>query len=398
LIVSSIPILERIINTSTDGAPTTLGTGGVAQRFDPISSYFGNQHQWSVVETEYGFAWFDMHRKAYMALSFAGGLAELSQANGLKGYFDELFLEVLGNTSPSGNVVNSQTFDDTSDRPLLGVGITSAYDPKFKMTYITFKFYSREVVPTDKVSNIAKDITIGYYHPTKAFVGLFDWTPAIAHTHNQTLFSVKNPQNKTKYYGPDMASTDFVIGDVVGYLNAEYICIADVTIESYPGAAPRIPNVTSSAFWVRINKTNDIWAHNQPEVIFQNPAPDYLYSSFFGQPVDGEVDIVVNPKANNPFSVLNMEQVGNNEYMTDVYTSTENDSGSDTTITTTNRDYKIIYNSLTSSLPLNSNGVRLTDMYLKIKIYKKNWSSPPYTMDKNPKILSMLKSIFEEKR
>lgn len=398
LIVSSIPILERIINSSADGAPTTLGTGGVADRFDPISSYFGNQHQWSLVETEYGFAWFDMDRKAYVILNMGSGIAEVSQINGLKGYFDELFLEVLGNTAPSGNVVNSQTFASTSDRPLQGVGIDASYDPKFKMTYITFKFYSREVVPTDKVSNIAKDITVGYYHPAKAFVSLFDWTPANTHTHNQTLFSVKNPQNKTKYYGADMASTDFVIGDVVSYKNAEYMCIADVTIASYPGTAPQQPDATSSAYWYKINQTNQIWAHNQPTTLSQNPAPDYLYSSFFGQPVEGEIWIVINPKTNNPFSVLNMEQIGNNEYMTDVETSNGTNSAADNDITTTNRNYKIIYNSLTSSLPLDVNGIRLTDNYLLVKIKKKNWSSPPYTMDKNPKILEMLKSVFEEKR
>lgn len=397
--VDTVPILERQVVSGTSGEATTIGTGGVVDRFDPISSYFGNQHQWSVTETEYGYIWFDMRNKAVVTLDFSSGINEISQVNGLKAYFDELFLEVLGNTAVSTNVVNSPTFAATSDRPLLGVGITGAYDPKFKMSYMTFKFYSRETLPAAKISNIAKDITFGYYHPAKIPVGLFDWTPAISHTHNQTLFSVKNPQNKEKYYGADMASTAFAIGDVVSYLNREYICIAPLTIASYPGTAGQLPTATSSVYWVRINQTNEIWAHNQPAVGFQNPAPDYLYSSFFGQPVDGEVWIVIAPQTQNPFSVLNIEQQGNNVFPTQIDTETDTLTASDTNITSGNRNYRVIYNSLTSSLPLSSQGIRLTDSYLLIKIKKQNWSgSVPYTMDKSPKILELLKSFFEEKR
>ncbi len=171
-----------------------------------------------------------------------------------------------------------------------------------------------------------------------------------------------------------------------------------MTIASYPGTGVQQPDHAASAFWYKINQTNQIWAHNQPMVIFQNPAPAYQYSMFFGQPVDGEVDIVINPKTNNPFSVLNMEQIGNNVYPTQIDTNADTLTASDTSITSTNRNYKIVYNSLTSNLPLDSNGVRLTDQYLLVKIKKKNWSSAPYTMDKSPKILEMLKSIFEEKR
>lgn len=399
LITSYVPILERIINTSAQGDPTTLGTGGVADRFDSVSSYFGNQHQWSVVETEYGFAWFDMHRKAVVILDASGGTVEISQANGLKAYFDELFLEVLGSSSPTSNVVNSQTFAASSDRPLLGVGITSAYDPKFKMTYITFKFYERSVPSVGTVSNIAKDITVGYYHPTRMFVGFFDWTPSIAHTHNQTLFSVKNPQEKTKYYGADMASTSFEVGDVVGYLNAEYICVSPLTIASYPGTATQVPDYSPSTFWVKINQTNQIWAHNQPISLGQNPAPDYEYSKFFGQVVNGEITFIVNPDTNNPFSVLAIEQHGNNENVTDIYTETQYLTASDLTISSTNRYYKYIYNAICSSLPLNSDGIRLTDDYLQIRLYKKNWTgSAPQTRSRNPKILEHTKCFFEEKR
>lgn len=396
-IVNTVPILERQQIVSTNSDVVNIGTGGVVDRFDPITSDYGNQHQWSVTESEYGFFWFDMRKKAFMVLDFGSGVQEVSQIEGLKAFFDEVFLEVTGTLSATTNVVNSQTFDATSDRPLLGVGITGTYDPKFKTSYLTFKFYQRE---NDRgvVENINKDFTIGYYHPAKAFLGFFDWTPAIAHNHNQWVMSSKNPQMKTKYYGAGMASTDFAVGDIVSYLNSEYICIAAVTIASYPGTAPQIPNAAASAFWYKINQTNQIWVHNQPINYSSNPAPDFEYSKFFGQVVDGEVIFIVNPDTENQFSVLNMEQHGNNENVSDVYTETQYDSASETSITSTNRYYRWIYVAICSALPLTSIGKRLTDTYLQIRLYKKNWTSVPYTRTRNPKILEMIKSIFEEKR
>lgn len=397
-IINTVPILERQILSGNDGNPTTLGTGGVVDRFDPISSYYGNQHQWSVTETEYGFAWFDMRRKAMVTLNFGEGIQEISQAEGLKGFFDEVFLEVLGNTAVTTNVINSPTFDATSDRPLMGVGITGAYDPKFKMTYLTFKFYSRETLPAAKISNIAQDFTIGYYHPSKMFVGFFDWTPSIAHTHNQTMFSVKNPQNKTKYYGANMASTDFVVGDIVSYNRKEYICILALTIASYPGTAPQVPGAGGSVYWVRINQTNELWAHNQPSVGFQNPAPDYLYNSFFSQVVDNEHWIVVNPKTENPFNVLNTEQHGNRVNITSLYTEADSQTAQDTGITSLSKYYRIIYDAICSSLPLTSTGTRITARYLLMKFVKKNWTTIPYTVSTSTRILQFAKSIFQEKR
>lgn len=395
--ISTVPILERQVVSSTTGADTAIGTGGVVDRYDIISSYYGNQHQWSVTETEYGFAWFDMRRKAFLALDFSSGIQELSQIEGLKGFFDEIFLEVIGNTSTTANILNSQTYDKTSDRPLVGVGITGVYDPKFKTTYLTFKFKSRTPVNGGEYAYINKDFTIGYYHPTKMFMGFYDWTPSIAHNHNQTVFSVNNPKCKTQYYGLGMNSTNFVPGDLVAYNNKEYICILTTTIASYPGAANQVPDYVGSTFWHQINQTNQIWVHNQPTSITA-PAPDYEYSKFFGQVVDNEVTFIVLPETQNPFSVLNMEQGGNNVNVTDVYTETQYDTASDLNISATSRFYRWIYNAICSSLPLASNGARLTDEYLQVRLRKKNWTTLPYVRTGSVKILEKVKSFFEEKR
>lgn len=398
--VSSVPILERQVVTPNTGDDVAIGTGGVVDRFDVISSYYGNQHQWGLTKTEYGFAWFDMRRKGVVVLDISGGVAEMSFIDGLKGFFDEIFIEVPGvntTTSATDYVLNSQTYDKTSDRPLFGVGITGAYEPKFKTTYLTFKFYTRNPT-TGTTNNLNKDFTVLYYHSSKAFIGFNDWVPAIAHTHNQSLFSVNNPKNVTKFYGTGMGSTTFEIGDTVSYNNVEYICIFGVTITSYPGTAPQIPDAVGSIYWVKINKTNELWVHNSPSDLVSTPAPDYLYNKFFGKVVNNEAWIVVNPKTQNAFNVLNMEQHGNNVNVTDVYTSADSQTAQDTSISAVSRYYKVIYDAVCSSLPLTSTGTRITARYLLVKLVKKNWTTVPYTLTGSVKILQFLKSIFQEKR
>lgn len=395
--VATVPILERQIIASSSGQPTTLGTGGVVDRYDLISDFYGNQHQWSVVETEYGFAWFDMRRKAVMMLD--AGLQEISAIEGLKGFFSEVFLEVIGNTSPSTNLLNDPASAITQDRPLIGNGITSAYDPKFKYTYLVFKFKTREDLTGGKFRYINKDFTVAFYHPTKMFICFIDWTPAIAHNHFQTLFSANAPTSKMKYYGANMASTTFEIGDVVPYENAEYICISPVTIASYPGTSTQLPTYPSSTYWVLINKTNQLFVHNQPGTYPTNPAGDYEYSKFFGRVVDNEVHFIINPKAANPFNVTHMEQKGNNVNVTSIYTYTDSDSASDVDIKPYSKFYKWIWDRITSSLPLNSKGGRLTDSYLKVVLIKRNWTgNTPYSRTGSVKILQYVKSFFQEKR
>lgn len=393
-LISSVPILERIVVSGQSGAVTTLGTGGVVDRFDPVNTYFGNQHQWGLTATEYGFIWFDMRRKAVIVLSLGQGIIEISKAEGLQGFFDEAFLEVIGNTSTiNNNILNDPTFSKYSDRPLAGIGVCGVYDPKFKVSYLTFKFIQRNATTAYN-----KDFTIAYAHVEKQFIGFYDWTPGISWNHNQIVLSANNPKNKLTYFAAGMPSTTFVIGDVVPYLNAEYICYAPVTIASFPGTGSTRPNVIGSSFWRQINQTNQLWVHNQPRLLGQAIAPDYLYDSFFGQVVNNELQYVVNPKSDNPFSVLNMEQEGSAVNFTDLFTSGDRQSASDANISlTTRRNYRTTYDKINSNMPLSSTG-RITDSYLLVKWIKHNWTTDPTVVSVAVKILRFVRSLFELKR
>jgi len=390
--ISTVPINERQVVSGLDGAETTIGTGGVLDRFDTINSYFGNQHQWGLTQTEFGYVWFDMRRKAFVALDFSSGITEISQVEGLKGFFDEAFnLESTSGTD-FNDYINSPTFNKESDRPLTGVGITGVYDPKFKTTYLTFKFKQETFVnPTATIIN--KDFTIGYYHPTRMFIGFFDWTPGIAYNHSQMVISSNNPKNPTKYYGPDMGIVNFVVGDIIGDGVSTYVCIADVQVSPY--VTPPDPT-----YFAKTTDTSELWVHNQP-ITFGGAAvttlPIYQYNKFFGIVVDNEQTFVVNPKTENPFAVLRIEQEGNNINFTDIYTSAATQSASDTSITSTNRWYRVIWDKICSSLPLSSSG-RIVDSYLLVRWVKKNWTTDRRTLTGSVKILRNVKSFFTEKR
>src|SRR6185369_6998185 len=52
--INTVPILQRQQIVSSGGDTVNIGTGGVIDRFDVLTSYFGTQHQWSVIPTEFG--------------------------------------------------------------------------------------------------------------------------------------------------------------------------------------------------------------------------------------------------------------------------------------------------------------------------------------------------------
>lgn len=406
LAVNTVPILERQLLSAASGADTTIGTGGVVDRFDIISSYFGNQHQWGVIETEYGFAWFDMHRKGFVVMGFDGsGLTEPSLVLGLQGFFSEAFLEAVGSSVGDDIFLNSPTFADTADRPLIGVGITGVYDPKFKMTYMTFKFKARKFVNGQSVYQ-SKDFTIGYLHNQidKMFIGFYDWFPCIAHNHNLWVLSANNPKNTTQFLGANLANASFVVGETILGVdstgvtnNREYICIANVTLDNvnkYPLGA------TGSTYWQPINDTNQLWVHNQPNQLGQATAPNYVYNKYFGRVVDNDHIFIINPNKfdNQTFYVPYLEQMTpSNVNYTDVYIEAGSQSAADNNISSTNRNYRFIFDKITQNLPLSSTG-RIFNRYLQVRLVKHNWTTDPRTVTTSVKILNSIKSFLTFKR
>lgn len=393
--ISSVPVLERQLLSSTGGAATTVGTGGVIDRFDPITSFYGNQHQFGLTETEYGYIWFDMRNRALCIISTGGEIQEISLIKGLQVFFNGQFDQGDNGLYPYG-IYNTDNVN-TPEIPLMGYGITGVYDPKFKMSYLTFKYDYAEfegVIPSPAGPRIAKDFTIGYSHSLNAIIGFYDWIPAIMHNHNDLVLSVNNSKNYA-YYGIAMPPTSYVVGDIIKVTDSvnivnegEYICISPVSISSYPPPVITTdPLFVGSIYWLKIN--------DQSQIYIQTFGAEYC--KFYGKVYDHELEVIVNPRVDGAFSVMRIQQKSNDVNYTSIYCNNDNQSAQDVLISATDRNYKYIDKSWFSSLPLGKTG-RMTDHYLKIKFVLKGYvTNPTVAINKN-KVFQFLKSFFVMKK
>lgn len=402
LATNTTPVLERQVVSGQSGDATTIGTGGVIDRVDVLSSYFGNQHQFSMVETEYGFVWFDMAKKAMVVLGLDGsGQIEISHVLGMEGFFNTAFLEAIGSGVDPTVLLDSPTFAETSDRPLMGIGITGGFDPRLKMTYMTFKFEGY-----NGTGYIHKDFTIGYLHTglNRFYVGFFDFTPAIYHTHNDWMIAANNPKNTTQFLATNISGKSFAIGETLqgqdssgNYVNKEYVCIAAVTLDN----AIKYPLGSSGAtYWQAINATNQLWVFNQPSALGMNPAPDLLYNSFFGLIANNEVQFVVNPPL-DPYESFELQSIIQNGPLnvnyTDIFYESDTITASDQSIPAWSRFYRFIRDKIVGSVPLSLVG-RITNQYMKVRLLKRNNLSSPVTSTTPVKILRSFTSKINTKR
>lgn len=118
------PYNERELIQNTLGQPVQIGLGGEFQRTDEILRKIGNSHQAGLVETENGFIWCDLLRKAIINFDISKGLIEESF---VKGFTDFLKIAAL------------RTMEYDYDNALFGEqGIIGGYDPVKKTAYLTF--------------------------------------------------------------------------------------------------------------------------------------------------------------------------------------------------------------------------------------------------------------------
>lgn len=386
--VGYAPILERqLVGGSALGDATALGVTGVIDRYDVIDTTFGNQHQHGLTETEFGYAWFDMRNRSFMVMGVGSKPEEMSLVKGLQVFFNNEFDE--GNISyPSSfSAIYNTNNLSVPEVPLMGYGIVGVYDPKFKMTYMTFKYVKQDFIGESEQTYINRDFTIGYNHVLNAFVSFYDHCPAIWHNHNDLVLSANNPKN-TKGYNSDMPATDFVIGDTVFVGNIEYLCIKDVYIPSYPPASTKDPEYASSIYWLAINKENEIY--------LQTFGADLC--KFYGKVWDSEHEIIVNAKTDIALTPQNMQVKAVGANATSVYFSADNQSSSDLNISSNNRNYRFIDGAWFFSVALDRLKGRITDYYVKVKFVHKNYVTDPTISKNTQRVTQWLKTFFVSKR
>ncbi len=387
--VGYTPILERqLVGGSALGDATALGVTGVIDRYDDIDTFFGNQHQHGLTETEYGFAWFDMRRRAFMVMGIGTKPEEMSMVKGLQVFFNGEFNE--GNI-PSANKIYNTNDLNVAEKPLMGYGIVGCYDPTFKMTYLTFKYEAYDTAADVNATLINRDFTLGYNHLLNAFVSFTDNCPAIWHNHNDLVLTANNPKSTKTYISTMLPNTSFVIGDTVKVVNTEYICIKNVVIASWPGTLTAVtgtsPLAPSSNSWVAINKTNEIYLHNFGAELCK----------FYGKTWSHDLEVIVNFKSDEAITpeFIKFKALGAN--WTSLTATTTDQTASDLNIPTTSRNYRYIDKAWFSSLPLPTNG-RLTDYYVKLSFTFKNYVTDPRTAKNVQRVLQWLQTMFIKKK
>ena len=346
--ITYLPIEERELISAPISGATQLGVGGVMERADTRDMFYGCQHKHSVLQTENGFAWFDMERRAVVAMMFDGQVANLSTIKGKQSFFNMLFN------------ANSNNLSDLSiDNPLTGYGILGFYDTISKTGFIAFKF---------DIDNKKSDITVGISNTLTKFIGDASFVPGITQSYLGFLLGVNENVKNTI-----LNNTVYSIGNEVALNGVGYVCYL-----GYTSASPAIAPNSDTTHWKVTSKSNEI------SVFFKG-----RICKFFGVVYPYELTRVFGSndyQENKNYDV--MEVYGNSTAITDIYHQTSALSSSDTNIQTSNRNFKYIDNAWWLNVALSNGKQRMLDKYMITKLVVKNYINDPTTsLDKVKRIV-----------
>lgn len=355
--VGYLPIEERELISAPIAGATQLGVGGVIERFDTKDYFYGCQHKHSVLQTENGWSWFDMRRKAHMAMTIGQQAIDVSVMKGKQAFFANIF-------DPYQHEGLTDMFVDT---PLLGYGIIGYYDAQHKTAFLTFK-YGLAVGEGDEAVITKKDFTIGFNNQLDKYVDFFSFVPAIAVSHNGFLFATN--ESKRVVIQNDTA---YSVGNQLTESNVTYICIV-----AYTSANPAIQPTSDNTHWVAINQENQISNFWNGDIC-----------KFFGAVYPYELEVVFGANSTAEEKAFdNIEVYGNQTAFTDVYHQTSELTSQDINIKSTNKNFAYIDNAWWFSVALTSKSQRMFDRWMKSKVVVKNYlTNPTISIDKVKRIV-----------
>ena len=186
-------------NTASD---LVLGSSGILERYDYISTKTGTKHQFSMSVSDYSIIWFDaLARKMYRYKP--SGLEPVSDIKGLNAFLYSRLYGVL----------------QTNDNPYRFRGIHSTYDFRHNEFYMTFLDASQdEPLQITLVYNDLLDGYVGEYtHYPKVYINdklnIFSPNPyVILGTESEELF-IHNYGNYVTFYDqtPDFSTLSFIL-------------------------------------------------------------------------------------------------------------------------------------------------------------------------------------------
>ena len=340
--VGYLPIEERTGIPVGMNAPLIIGVGGVMDRYDEMDGFYGNFHQFGLVETETGFIWFDRNKRAICSLD--AGVLSLSALQGMMSFCHKYL---------DGDML-------IHDAPVWGFGVAGVYESRFKRAVFVF----RGVGPNTNPINL----TLAYDIKSKNFVCQPNFTPGWMIDMNQFLYS----SFEGLAPNPIQAFTNYQQGMRVKQGNTNYVCLV---------------SFTTTGVLILPSMDTVHWASTS------NPSQIYLqgindYGKYFGIVHDEEFEIICNIDKHITKLFNNFEFQGNDVFFDDIICSTSDQNASDINIVTGVREeYHNINRRWYGTVPLDSLTGRLRDSLMKIFMRKKNRLNGNPTVSKNKKLV-----------
>lgn len=180
---------EQKVMQSADptASDLVLGSSGILERYDYISTKTGTKHQFSMSVSDYSIIWFDaLARKMYRYKP--DGLIPVSDMKGLNAYLYNVLFGTLQN----------------SDNPYRYVGIHSTYDFRHNEFYMTF---------LDKSNEKPFQLTLVYNDLLDGYVGEYTHYPKVYINDKLNIFS-PNPLIRV---GPNFEAEQLFIHNYGNY-------------------------------------------------------------------------------------------------------------------------------------------------------------------------------------
>ena len=396
--VGFLSVNERVVVGDVLGAETRLGVGGILDRYDERTRYYGNQNQHSLIELATGFVWFDNVNKSFCWMNTGGELIEMNTAKGLQNFFEQ-------------TVVGPSVL---TDNPIISEGISGVYDGYNKEVLMTFKIENPNVPPgttievgdyygyaglnyvcttgfttpgstspdpADYPNNFElvgpSEFTIGFLDSIRKFSSFYTFYPTTS--FNADGITLQATEGLKPVI---LGSRDYVVGDQVSEGNNNYVAKNDFT----SAATPVQPSVDTTN-WELVSNVQEVYQHDIGDIC-----------KFYGVVFDAFVKPVLNngrevfKTFDNYMHIGNEEMFTTLEYETSYQKIVEND---------VDQIYKFLNRSWRYGTPL-LKGARLRDYYLIIKAIKDNKdedASTPITTSLNKviKLVSMNMSFRPSK-
>ena len=176
---------QKLITDAQGESDLVLGSTGLLERYDYISTKTGTRHQFSMSVSDYSMIWFDT--LARKIIRYKPG--EIQPISDIRGYHAFLYQETDG-------------IIQTDDNPYVFQGVHSTYDYRFGEFYMTF------VQP----SNLLRDgrtlppnpFTLVYSELFEGFVGRYTHHPVVYINDKSNIFSIPYTND------PDVSSSLYV--------------------------------------------------------------------------------------------------------------------------------------------------------------------------------------------